>query len=123
MILYNHPKVVGVQEKVQRVSEEPLSTGSVWCDTCEAPERILAVKKSYRNVGKREKQEELFPALQKEIATRRLELHQGVKWPDSKARWSEEYKRAMYDATKGMIGGDEKQAETFFSKVIATHPE
>ena len=75
LILYNHPKVVGAQEKVQRVSEEPVSTGSVWCDTCEAPERVLAVKKSYRNVGKREKQEELFPALQKEIATRRLELH------------------------------------------------
>ena len=37
----------------------------------------MAVKKNYRNVGKREKQEALFPELQKEIAAKRVELY---KW-------------------------------------------
>ena len=41
----------------------------------------MAVKKSYRNVGKREKQEELFPTLQKEIAEKRATLYKGARWP------------------------------------------
>ncbi len=45
------------------------------CDCGEQLEKIAMVKKSYRNVGKREKQQDLFPALQKEIAAKRLELH------------------------------------------------
>ena len=58
------------------------------CDCCEP---VLAVKKSYRAVGKREKQEELFPELQKEIAKKRVELYKGVRWPDDKARQSRDY--------------------------------
>ena len=41
---------------------------------CDCVEPVLAVKKNYRNVGKRERQEELFPQLQKEIAAKRVEL-------------------------------------------------
>ena len=41
---------------------------------CDCVEPVRAIKKSYRNVGKKEKQEELFPALQKEIAAKRAEL-------------------------------------------------
>ena len=93
------------------------------CDCGEPVERIDAVKKSYRNVGRREKQEELFPALQKEIVAKRLELHKGVKWPDAKARWSQEYYLAMQEATKDKIGGTPQEQDEFFAKVIGPHPE
>ena len=50
------------------------------------PEPVAPVKKSYRSVGKREKQEALFPELQKEIANKRAELYKGIRWPDAAAR-------------------------------------
>ena len=43
------------------------------------PVDIMAkVKQSYKNVGKKEKQTELFPQLQAEIAKKRIELYKGV---------------------------------------------
>ncbi len=67
--------------------------------------RWLAVKKSYRNVGKRERQIELFPELQKEIASKRAELYKGVRWPDHASRRPPEYSDAMRAATNAKIGG------------------
>ncbi len=46
---------------------------------CDCGEPVYAVKKSYRNVGKKEKQEELFPQHQKEIAAKRVELYKGIR--------------------------------------------
>ena len=89
---------------------------------CDCVEPVLVVKKNYRNVGKRERQEELFPQLQKEIAAKRVELYKGVRWPDAKARWSDDYKRAMQEAVKDKIGGSPKEQEELFTQVIATHP-
>ena len=38
------------------------------------------MKKSYHNVEKQEKQFELFPQLEKEIAAKRVELYKGIRW-------------------------------------------
>ncbi len=40
---------------------------------------VAVVKKSYKNVGKKERHAELFPDLQKEIAARKVELFKGVR--------------------------------------------
>ena len=90
---------------------------------CDCVEPLLGVKKSYRNVGRKERQEELFPTLQKEIATKRAELYKGVRWPDQKARWSQDYHRGMKEAVKGKIGGSSEEQDKFFAEVIAAHPE
>ena len=89
--------------------EEGRCEGGCTCDCMDPREPVMAVKKSYRNVGKKERQAELFPELEKEIAAKRAELYRGVRWPDSKARWSDEYYRAMQDAVKDRIGGDADQ--------------
>ena len=97
-------------------TEVPLGEGR--CDCCEP---VMAVKKNYRNVGKREKQEALFPELQKEIAAKRVELYKGVRWPDEAARRSAEYQEAMKDAVKDKIGGTPDEQRAFFARVIANH--
>ena len=97
--------------------------GGCLCDCVDPSEPVMAVKKSYRNVGKKERQAEFFPELEKEIAAKRAELYRGVRWPDSKARWSDEYYRAMYDAVKDRIGGDADQQKKFFAQVMAAHPK
>ena len=82
----------------------------------------MVVKKNYRNVGKREKQEALFPELQKEIAAKRVELYKGVRWPDEAARRGADYHEAMKDAVKDKIGGTPDEQRAFFARVIAAHP-
>ena len=87
------------------------------------PVDIMAkVKQSYKNVGKKEKQTELFPQLQAEIAKKRIELYKGVTWQGEKARRSADYLNAMREAVQGKIGGTQAEQDYFFANVIAAHP-
>ncbi len=46
-----------------------------------------------------------------------------MRWPDTKARWSEDYHNAMREAVKDKFGGEPHEQEEFVRRVIATHPE
>ena len=56
---------------------------------------------NYLKKGKKERQAELFPELEKEIAEGRSTMHDGIKWPDQS---SEEYKREVVDKSEKLIG-------------------
>ncbi len=64
-------------------------------------------------MGKKEKQTELFPQLQAEIAKKRIELYKGVTWQGEKARRSADYINAMREAVKGKIGGTQAEQDFF----------
>jgi hypothetical protein len=91
-------------------------------------ERILesakkGAAKSYRTEGKRERQEEMFPKLQEEIAKKRKELYEPLIWATPEARHSEAFKEALWKACQDKIGGPPEDKVKFFSETIARWPQ
>ena len=70
---------------------------------------------SYKSEGKKVSQEAMFPDLRKEIDEKLKALKVGLRWPDKRARHSEDYKSAMKAACvkdgEWKIGGDTKERE------------
>jgi hypothetical protein len=91
-------------------------------------ERILesakkGAAKSNRTEGKRERQEEMFPKLQEEIAKKRKELYEPMIWATPEARHSEAFKEALWKACQDKIGGPPEDRVKFFSETIARWPQ
>jgi hypothetical protein len=97
-------------------------------EPCSLVEKVSkAGNYSYKSEGKKVSQEAMFPELRKEIEEKLKTLKVGLKWPDKRARHSDDYKSAMKAACvkdgEWKIGGDLKEREEFFEKVIAAHPD
>ncbi len=59
----------------------------------------------YKHEGKKERQAEMFPALQAEIERKRKELYEPLVWDTPEARSSEAFKDALWKASEGLTGG------------------
>jgi len=77
---------------------------------------------SYKKRGVKERQEELFPELLKEIEEKRAARTKGNPW-GGKARYSKEFRAELARQSIDLIGGTEEQKRIFFDRVIAAHPE
>ena len=74
MVLYDDSPREG--DRVRLVQEAMgASYGELSLQACDCVEPVMAVKKSYRNIGKKEKPAELSPQLQKEIAAKTTEYN------------------------------------------------
>ena len=62
-------------------------------------------QRSYKHEGKKERQAEMFPALQAEIERKRKDLYEPLVWGTPEARSSEAFKDALWKASEGLIGG------------------
>jgi len=79
--------------------------------------------KSYKSVGKKEKQEELFPQLREEIQKKRLELYKDLPWESPESRRTPEFIEELKKQSMGRIGGSPEEQRMFFEKVIARYPQ
>ena len=77
-----------------------------------------AAAKSYKTVGRKEHQAEMFPKLEAEIAKTRAELYSGLRYPGPAARRTPEFLEALSKECSGRVGGTPEQQREFYDKVI-----
>ena len=78
---------------------------------------------SYKAVGKKDRQAELFPKLQAEVDKLRKELWRGLEFPTAESRRSAEFRDRLLKESAGKIGGTADEQMKFFDQVIASYPE
>ena len=78
---------------------------------------------SYKNVGKKARQSDMFPKLQAEVAERRKEIYRGLDFPTVESRRTPEFRERLLKESAGKIGGTPEEQSRFFDRVIASYPE
>ena len=77
---------------------------------------------SYKARGKKQKQEELFPDLLKEIEKKRQDREKGKHFT-AEQRFDKEFKQELAKLSADRIGGTDAEKREFFEKVIAEYPD
>ena len=60
----------------------------------------------------------MFPKLLEEVAKKREELKQPLRFPNAESRFSEEYRNELLEKTAGKIGGTPEEQKRFFDGVV-----
>ena len=79
---------------------------------------MKAAVNSYKPVGRKDKQAELSPKLQEEVAKKRLELYGGTRFSGRGSRRTPEFREALAKECKDRIGGIATEQAEFFEKII-----
>ena len=100
--------------------------GGVEPDHTEASEAEEPVRKgaqnSYKARGKKERQEDLFPDLLKEIEKKRAERDHGKHFT-AEERFGDVFRKELAMISLDRIGGTEEEKRLFFDRVIAKYPD
>jgi len=93
---------------------------------CVRSSSVEAVRKgshtSYKNRGRKDRQEELFPKLLAEIEDRRRNRVAMGMWSGEK-RFGGEYLAEMAKLAGDKIGGSEAEQRRYFDQVLAKYPD
>ena len=79
---------------------------------------LKATRNSYKSDGKKQRQEEMFPELMREVEAKRAQLDQPLRWPDPASRLSEDFRREAWKKAEEKIGGSPEEKHRFFEAVV-----
>jgi len=111
------------ETRVRQNEENYLKGSTSGLDRTVRFEQGWKLKRSYKNVGKKERQAEMFPSLEKEIAAERLKWDQPVEFPTMESRRSEAYFVELGKTKTDRIGGSSEEKEKVFKEVCCKYPE
>ena len=84
---------------------------------------LKATRNSYKSDGKKQRQEEMFPELMREVEAKRAQLDQPLRWPDPASRLSEDFRREAWKKSEEKIGGSPEEKHRFFEAIVMAFPQ
>ena len=90
-------------------------------DGCEPVKK--GAQKTYKNEGKKERQQAMFPKLLEEVGNKKAELAKPLRYPNLDSRLSEAFRAELLEKTASKIGGTAEEQKRFFDEVLGKYPE